>query len=311
MGEAFRTGGVKVEVKDLVKIYKYKGGEVQALRGVSASFKPGEITCIMGPSGSGKTTLLNLIGGIDVPTGGSIIVGETRVHELKGPQLDEYRLNYVGFVFQALNLIPTLSALENVMLPMTISRRSKGNLKKTAMDLLELVGIKDKADRKPEELSGGEQQRVAIAIALANDPPVILADEPTAELDSENAKVIVDLLRRLAKEFNKTVIMATHDPRVAVKSDRIIRLEDGRITGEHTPLDLDKAYLGETSTGVPQVTLAQIVKLKLSSIERDMEIIEKQYKEGSISLDEFHQQISRLKKMESALRELLTALGTE
>lgn len=309
----FQVRGVRVDVKDLVKIYKYKGGEVQALRGVTATFLPGELTCIMGPSGSGKTTLMNLIGGIDVPTGGEITVGPVKVHELVGKSLDEYRLKYVGFVFQALNLIPTLTALENVMLPMTISGTNAGVSKEKAMKLLEMLGMKDKAERYPEELSGGEQQRVAIAVALANDPPVILADEPTAELDSVNAKNIVTILQKLAKDLRKTIILATHDPRVAVKTDKIIRIEDGRITGEYKPIDLEKGTTAEMpeAAEVPQVSLAELIKIRLSSIEKEIEELEARFKRGEIGVNEFYTKLSKIKSLETTLKELLTSLGTE
>ncbi len=309
----FRVQGVRIDVRDLVKIYKYKGGEVQALRGVTATFLPGELTCIMGPSGSGKTTLMNLIGGIDVPTGGEVIVGPVKVHELGSKALDEYRLKYVGFVFQALNLVPTLTALENVMLPMSVSGIKGGVAKERAMKLLEMLGMKDKAGRYPEELSGGEQQRVAIAVALANDPPVILADEPTAELDSVNAKNIVNVLQKLAKELRKTVVLATHDPRVAVKADKIVRLEDGRITGEYKPIDLEKGVSAGVpeAAGVTQVSLAELIKIRLSNIDKELEDLEARFKRGEISLDEFYAKLSRIKSLEATLKELLTSLGTE
>ncbi|MEM4740043.1 MAG: ABC transporter ATP-binding protein, partial [Zestosphaera sp.] len=264
----FVKSGVVVEVRDLVKIYKYKGGEVQALKGVTASFTPGTLTCVMGPSGSGKTTLLNLIGGIDTPTGGQVNVGKIKVHELKGVELDKYRLMNVGFVFQALNLIPTLTALENVMLPAQMAGLSRQESVKRAHELLKLVGLGDKASRYPEELSGGEQQRVAIAVALANDPSLIVADEPTAELDSQNAKKVVDVLVGLARDYGKTVILATHDPRVAVNTDRILRLEDGRLVGEAKPIDLEKSVVSSAPREA-SATLSEIIKVKIANIEKE------------------------------------------
>lgn len=305
----FVKSGVFVEVKDLVKIYKYKGGEVQALKGVTASFAPGTLTCVMGPSGSGKTTLLNLIGGIDTPTGGQVNVGNIRVHELKGVELDKYRLMNVGFVFQALNLIPTLTALENVMLPAQMARLNRQESSKRAHELLRLVGLGDKANRYPEELSGGEQQRVAIAVALANDPSLIVADEPTAELDSQNAKNVVDVLVKLAKEYGKTVILATHDPRVAVNTDRILRLEDGRLIGEVKPIDLEKSVADSTPREA-SVRLSEIIKVKIASIEKEMRDTEEMFRRNELSADEFYSKITKLRLMKEALIELLTSIGS-
>lgn len=199
----FKKKGMNVYVEKVIKIYKSGEMEIQALRGVTASFTPGQITCIMGPSGSGKTTLLNMIGGIDRPTGGIVKVGNIELTKLSERDLELYRLYNVGFIFQALNLIPVLTAIENIELPMALAGIERNIRRKRALWLLDLVELKDKAERYPEELSGGEQQRVAIAIALANDPPIILADEPTAELDSLNAKIVVDILIKLAKEFKR------------------------------------------------------------------------------------------------------------
>jgi len=301
--------GVLVEVRDLVKIYKYKGGEVQALKGVTASFEPGTLTCIMGPSGSGKTTLLNLIGGIDTPTGGQVNVGGIKVHALRGVELDKYRLANVGFVFQALNLIPTLTALENVMLPAQMAGVSRQESAKRALELLRLVGLGDKASRYPEELSGGEQQRVAIAVALANDPSLIIADEPTAELDSQNARNVVDILVKLAREYGKTVILATHDPRVAVNTDRILRLEDGKLVGEVKPIDLEKSVVGATPREA-SVTLSEIIKVKIASVEKEIRDVEEMFRDNRLSAEEFYSRVSRLRLIKEALTELLTSIGS-
>jgi len=306
----FVKSGVTVEVRDLVKIYKYKGGEVQALKGVTATFAPGTLTCVMGPSGSGKTTLLNLIGGIDTPTGGRVIVGSIRVHELKSTELDKYRLTNVGFVFQALNLIPTLTASENVMLPAQMAGLSRQESTKRAHELLQLVGLKDKANRYPEELSGGEQQRVAIAVALANDPSLIVADEPTAELDSQNAKNVVDILVKLAREYGKTVILATHDPRVAVNTDRILRLEDGKLVGEVKPIDLEKSFVGSAAPREASVALSEIIKVKIASIEKEIRDTEEMFKASKLSVEEFYSKITRLRLVKEALTELLTSIGS-
>ena len=302
--------GVRVEVRNLVKIYRYKGGEVQALKGITATFPPGVMTCVMGPSGSGKTTLLNLIGGVDIPTGGEVLVGNVQVHMLRGEHLDRFRLDNVGFVFQALNLIPSLTALENVILPMTMAGVSRGKARARALKLLKLVGLEGKEGRYPEELSGGEQQRVAVAVALANNPPVILADEPTAELDAENARVVTNLLLRLAREEGKTVILSTHDPRVAVKADRILRLEDGRIVGEHRPLDLE-SVLGGSGGGAAQVGLAEVIKVKMAAIEREIDELTTLFRRGEVGLEEFYSRLTRLKAVKEGLKELLTSVGVE
>jgi len=305
----FVKSGVVVEVRDLVKIYKYKGGEVQALKGVTASFAPGTLTCVMGPSGSGKTTLLNLIGGIDTPTGGQVNVGKIKVHELKGVELDKYRLMNVGFVFQALNLIPTLTALENVMLPAQMAGLSRQESVKRAHELLKLVGLGDKASRYPEELSGGEQQRVAIAVALANDPSLIAADEPTAELDSQNAKKVVDVLVGLARDYGKTVILATHDPRVAVNTDRILRLEDGRLVGEAKPIDLEKSVVSSAPREA-SATLSEIIKVKIANIEKEIRETEEMFRKNMLSAEEFYSKATKLRLMKEALTELLTSIGS-
>jgi len=305
----FVKSGVSVEVRDLVKIYKYKGGEVQALKGVTASFGPGTLTCVMGPSGSGKTTLLNLIGGIDTPTGGEVHVGGIKVHTLRGVELDKYRLMNVGFVFQALNLIPTLTALENVMLPAQMAGVSRQESAKRALELLRLVGLADKASRYPEELSGGEQQRVAIAVALANDPSLIIADEPTAELDSQNAKNVVDILVKLARGYGKTVILATHDPRVAVNTDRILRLEDGKLVGEVKPIDLEKSVVGTTPREA-SVTLSEVIKVKIANVEKEIRDTEEMFRNNKLSAEEFYSKVSRLRLMKEALTELLTSIGS-
>ncbi|MEM4032130.1 MAG: ABC transporter ATP-binding protein [Zestosphaera sp.] len=305
----FVKSGVVVEVRDLVKIYKYKGGEVQALKGVTASFTPGTLTCVMGPSGSGKTTLLNLIGGIDTPTGGQVNVGKIKVHELKGVELDKYRLMNVGFVFQALNLIPTLTALENVMLPAQMAGLSRQESVKRAHELLKLVGLGDKASRYPEELSGGEQQRVAIAVALANDPSLIVADEPTAELDSQNAKKVVDVLVGLTRDYGKTVILATHDPRVAVNTDRILRLEDGRLVGEAKPIDLEKSVVSSAPREA-SATLSEIIKVKIANIEKEIRETEEMFRKNMLSAEEFYSKATKLRLMREALTELLTSIGS-
>jgi putative ABC transport system ATP-binding protein len=231
---------MEVTVKNLVKAYKMGKVEVQALRGLNLEVEKGDIISIIGSSGSGKTTLLNIIGGLDTATAGYVKVGEVDVTSLSIPKLVEYRRRIVGHVFQTLNLVPTLSAAENVSLAMIAMGKSKGERNKRVSELLKTVGLTDRAAHRPEELSGGEQQRVALAAALANDPELILADEPTGELDTMNSKIVVDYLRKVNKELGKTVILVTHDPTVARACNRILRIEDGVIKAETSPTNISE-----------------------------------------------------------------------
>ncbi len=220
-----------VVVEGLSKYFSTGGSSVKAVDGVSFSLGRGALIAIKGTSGSGKTTLLNLLGTLDKPTAGSIIVDGIKVSEMSGSKEVRYRRNKVGFIFQSYYLMPNLSAVENVMLPLDIKGVKQGEGMVKAHQLLEQVGLKDNARqrRRPSRLSGGEQQRVAIARALANEPPLILADEPTGNLDSKTGKKIVELLCGLAKE-GKTVIIATHDTAIAAKADTMLEMEDGKIT---------------------------------------------------------------------------------
>lgn len=228
-----------ISVHDVIKIYKTGPLEVVALRGLSLDVRQGELVAIMGPSGCGKTTLLNMIGGMDRPSAGSVIVQGSDLSELDANQMSDFRANTVGFVFQFFNLIPELTARENIDLPMRISGVGRGEREKRSEELLELVGLQDRGMHRPSELSGGEQQRIAIAAALANNPPIILADEPTGELDSESGAGILSLLRQLAGEEKRTVVIVTHDIRVARYADRVLRIMDGKILKE-APGDLDQ-----------------------------------------------------------------------
>ncbi len=215
-----------------MKVYRAGKSEVIALRGLDMDVADGHVVAIQGPSGCGKTSLLNLIGGIDRPTAGRIEVGGTNLPDLTDPQLVEYRRDRVGFVFQFFNLVPTLTAEENVQLPMRLAAKAGAERDRRTAELLRLVGMEKRAVHRPDELSGGEQQRVAIATALANDPPLILADEPTGELDSKTGQEVLNLFGRLNKDLEKTIIVVTHDIRVSRIADRILLIEDGRITGE-------------------------------------------------------------------------------
>lgn len=219
-----------IEVKDLIKEYKTKDSLVKALNGLSFKINDGQFVTILGKSGSGKTTLLSLLGALDTPTSGEIIVDNQNIAELSLAQLTKYRLNSIGFIFQSYNLIPNLTALENVALALELQHVNKSERLNVAQDLLNSVGInKDQQTRKPAKLSGGQQQRVAIARALANKPKFILADEPTGNLDSESGDNIVKILRDLAKKEGKTIIVVTHDQDIAKKADLKISIKDGQL----------------------------------------------------------------------------------
>ena len=221
-----------IETKNLHKIYKSGEVEVHAVRGVDLQIEEGEFTAIVGPSGSGKTTLLNLIGGLDQPTQGTVIVGGTDITQLKDSEIIDFRLWNIGFVFQAYNLIPVLTARENIEFIMHLQGRPRAEREKRAMQLLTEVGLAERANNRPSQLSGGQQQRVAVARALASKPKFVLADEPTANLDSVSTENLLDIMERLNREENMTFIFSTHDQRVIRKAHRIIRIEDGQIVSD-------------------------------------------------------------------------------
>jgi putative ABC transport system ATP-binding protein len=225
----FKNRGVDVKVSELTKSYNTAAEQVRALKGVEWQIGPGDAVALMGPSGCGKTTLLNILGGVDHPTGGEIVVGDQKLTSLSERELEKYRLHKVGFVFQFFNLIPTLTAVENLELPMLIAGLGTEERKKRTNGLLEMVGLAAKGHKRPEELSGGEQQRVAVALSLANDPSLILADEPTGNLDTENTKTISALFLSLAERHGKTVIMASHDPKAVEQFKKIYNMRDGNL----------------------------------------------------------------------------------
>jgi putative ABC transport system ATP-binding protein len=218
-----------MSMKGVTKDYKLGKTLVRALRGLDIEIDKGEVVAIMGPSGSGKSTLMHMLGALDVPTDGVAMIDGSDLKDLKESQLVTFRGQKVGFVFQTFNLVQTLSALQNVELPMIFQGISKSERHRKAKDLLEKVGLADRIRHRPNELSGGERQRVAVARALANDPEIILADEPTGNLDTESGQSILDLLKLLSTRDGKTVIIVTHDPEAAEIADRIVRLRDGCI----------------------------------------------------------------------------------
>jgi len=221
-----------IQVENLVKIYRLGKVSISALRGISFNVTKGEFLVVMGPSGSGKTTLLNLIGAIDKPTNGGIYIDGKDITTLGEGELTKLRRHKIGFIFQFYNLIPALTALENVELPMLTAGISRKDASKRAFQLLETVGLAERVGHLPDELSGGEQQRVAIARALSNRPSVILADEPTGDLDTKTGMEVVQILHDTSKKENTTVIVVTHDPMVTEKADRILQMRDGNIIGE-------------------------------------------------------------------------------
>ena len=227
-----------VETKNLTKTYMSGGRPLEVLKGVDLKVEHGEFMAIMGPSGSGKSTLLNMIGALDRPTSGDVFINGININTLNDNQVADLRNREVGFIFQFFNLIPRMDAQGNIELPMAIAGKSRGERHKRAKELLELVGLSDRADHKPSQLSGGEQQRVAIARALANEPNILLADELTGNLDSRTGEEIMHLLRTLNKEEGKTFILITHDPAVGQQTDRLISFKDGVIEGEKRIRDL-------------------------------------------------------------------------
>ena len=221
-----------IEVKDLKKIYNSSEVKVYALNGVDLNIEEGEFTAIVGPSGSGKTTFLNMLGGLDLPTSGEISIGGTDIEHLSSSELIDFRLKNIGFVFQAYNLIPVLTARENVDFIMHLQGNKKTDRDARTTELLKAVGLGEMMDRRPSKLSGGQQQRVAVARALASKPKFVLADEPTANLDSKSTENLLDIMEKLNKEEKITFIFSTHDQRVVDKARRVITLEDGKIISD-------------------------------------------------------------------------------
>jgi putative ABC transport system ATP-binding protein len=230
---------IAVETVGLSKVYGESSTAVRALNDVSLEFPNGEFAAIMGPSGSGKSTLLHILGALDKPSSGRVIVGGTDLSGLSDRRLTLLRRERMGFVFQFFNLIPTLSAEENVLLPALIAGERAGKYSERLDELLDLVGLTERRTHRPDELSGGEQQRVAIARALIRNPDIILADEPTGNLDSTTGAGVLDLLKRSAVRYDQTILMVTHDPLAASSADRVVFLSDGRVVDEARDPDPD------------------------------------------------------------------------
>ncbi len=293
--------GLNIKVRDLVKVHHTGKIEVQALRGLNLDISPGELVSIIGPSGSGKTTLLNIIGGLDKATAGTVQVGDKTVTGLSVGELVDYRRKIVGHIFQNLNLIPTLSARENVEFSLIAAGSPRAKRKQRVDELLGTVGLLDRAKHKPEELSGGEQQRIAIAAALANDAPILLADEPTGELDTANARIIVEYLVKINKELGKTLIMVTHDPSVARASSRILRIEDGLIKTSIAP--------SEVIVREKAVSYVDQLKARITEINVELDQVDHDFKADKISGDDYVQKHQTLKNIRDSLKEELSRMG--
>jgi len=287
-------------VKDLVKIYTLGTLEVQALRGLNLTIEKGEMVSLIGPSGSGKTTLLNIIGGLDKASAGSVRVFDVDLTQLNAQQLVKYRRDTVGHVFQTMNLIPTLTAAENIELPMVALGMPRESRRERVKELVDVVGLTPRMGHKPGELSGGEQQRVALAAALANDPPLVLADEPTGELDTANARIVVDYLTRVNREMGKTILMVTHDPAVSRAADRILRIQDGQIVADAAPASEEVG--GHAS-------YADLLRNRISEIDSQLVGLDARFRGGEMTGDEFAQQQTKLKGTRGVLVEELHRLG--
>ena len=219
-----------LKARGLKKYYGKGEAQVRALDGVDLDIEKGEFTAIIGTSGSGKSTLLHMLGGLDTPTAGKIFVGNTELSALKSEEAAVFRRKQIGFIFQNYNLIPVLSVWENIVFPISLDRQKPD--RRFIMEIVKLLGLEKKLDSLPNNLSGGQQQRVAIARALAGKPSIVLADEPTGNLDSHTSDDVVGLLKMTAREFHQTIVMITHNPEIAQMADRVIRIEDGRIAAD-------------------------------------------------------------------------------
>ncbi|MHA1925084.1 MAG: ABC transporter ATP-binding protein [Candidatus Thorarchaeota archaeon] len=289
-----------IETRDLVKVYQLGDVEVQALRGLSLKIDQGEIISIIGPSGSGKTTLLNILGGLTHATAGKSFVAGNDISSSSPAQLGSLRQKTVGHIFQTLNLIPTLTAYENVELPMLAIGAPKDARKERVTDLLKTVGLGLRMNHKPDELSGGEKQRVAIAAALANDPPILIADEPTGDLDTETGAKIVDFLMSVNKDMRKTVLIVTHDPQIARQTDRIYRIMDGRIISVQTPSEAEEATVE---------LRIQMYRDRLDETNQDIIQLQKVYEEKRVTAGTFAERWTNLHLTKEFLERELNRMG--
>ena len=289
-----------IEANDLVKVYQLGDVEVQALRGLSMKVDQGEVISIIGPSGSGKTTLLNIIGGLTYATAGKSYVAGYDISSSSPAQLGFLRQKIVGHIFQTLNLIPTLTAYENVELPMLAVGTHKDARKERVTELLDTVGLGLRMNHKPDELSGGEKQRVAIAAALANDPPILIADEPTGDLDTETGRRIVEFLLSVNKDMGKTVLIVTHDPQIARQTDRIYRIMDGRIISVQSP--------GEAEEATVEIKI-QMYRDRLLETNEDIAKLQQVYEERRVTAGTFAERWTNLHLTKEFLERELNRMG--
>ena len=289
-----------IQTVDLVKVFRLGSVEVQALRGLSMQIDKGEMVAIVGASGSGKTTLLNILGGITRATAGKTVVAGYDVTNANPTQLVALRREIVGHIFQELNLLTTLTAYENIELPMLAAKKDGSTRKRRVEELLSVVGLEDRKDHKPDELSGGERQRVAIAASIANDPMVLLCDEPTGDLDTETGGIIVEYLHKVNKEYGKTVIMVTHDPSIARQCDRIYRIRDGQIISVQSPTADQE--MGAASR-------VDVVRERLKEIKDEIVRLDEAARKGTIDLGAFAGQRMRLVDRQKIFEEELHRLG--
>ncbi|NHJ14829.1 MAG: ABC transporter ATP-binding protein [Candidatus Thorarchaeota archaeon] len=289
-----------IETKDLVKVYQLGNVEVQALRGLSLKIDQGEVIAIIGPSGSGKTTLLNILGGLTYATAGKTFVAGNDISAASPAQLGHLRQRVVGHIFQTLNLIPTLTAYENVELAMLAIGTPKAARKERVEDLLQTVGLGLRMNHKPDELSGGEKQRVAIAAALANDPPILIADEPTGDLDTETGSKIIEFLLSVNKDMGKTVLIVTHDPQIARRTDRIYRIMDGKIISVQSPSEAEE---------VTAEIKIQMYRERLDETHKELGQLQRVYEEKRVSPGTFAERWTNLQLTKEFLERELNRMG--
>ena len=290
-----------LELKDVHKVYEIsREVKVHALKGINLRVKEGEILIIMGPSGSGKSTLLNIMGTLDKPTSGRVIIDEIDVTDLSEKDLVKFRLRKIGFIFQAYNLLSSLTSLENVMLPIVISGHlSENEARNRAKTLLDIVGLSDKLNARPIQLSGGQQQRVAIARALANDPAIVLADEPTGNIDVVSATTVLKLIKSINKFLGTTFVIVTHNPDVALIGSRIVNIRDGTLY-EHG--EVPRITVDETFDDI------EMLELQLRFLREELKSLSKMYKDGKIRKEEY---LERVRSIERRIRMIEKVVNIE
>jgi len=288
-----------IKLEDLVKVWGSGSTQVHALRGLNLTVEEGEFISIMGPSGSGKTTLLNIISGVEKPTAGTAQINGKYIADMSSEELDNYRLTTIGYIFQSYNLIPSLNALDNIQLPILAADKEASFAKERANELLELLNLKDRATHRPHELSGGEQQRVAIAVALANEPKIILADEPTGNIDSVAATSLMKYLRSIVDEFKITLILVTHDDAVARSADWIYLIQDGQIHSRVEP----------TAATTHEVSCSSYLENRVEEIKGELRALDSRIGAGTIEGASYAEARATLLEAKHVLQNELMKLG--